>query len=95
MGRDLESGPINLARLSTLNGPFPTYSTLERVSVHGNLRQRRRSMEMAYRERWQAEIAELQRLLSGFDLREECKWGMLAPAYVSIRAQERAIYGPR
>jgi uncharacterized protein YdeI (YjbR/CyaY-like superfamily) len=32
-------------------------------------------MEMAYRERWQAEIAELQWILSGFDLREECKWG--------------------
>src|SRR5580692_2559731 len=32
-------------------------------------------MEMAYRERWQAEIAELQRILSGFDLSEECKWG--------------------
>jgi uncharacterized protein YdeI (YjbR/CyaY-like superfamily) len=32
-------------------------------------------MEMAYRERWQAAIAELQRILSGFDLREECKWG--------------------
>ena len=32
-------------------------------------------MEMAYRERWHAEIAELQRILSGFDLREECKWG--------------------
>jgi uncharacterized protein YdeI (YjbR/CyaY-like superfamily) len=32
-------------------------------------------MEMAYRERWQAEIAELQGILSGFDLKEECKWG--------------------
>ncbi len=32
-------------------------------------------MEMAYRERWRAEIAELRRILSGFDLREECKWG--------------------
>lgn len=32
-------------------------------------------MEMAYRERWRAEIAALQRILSGFDLREECKWG--------------------
>jgi uncharacterized protein YdeI (YjbR/CyaY-like superfamily) len=30
---------------------------------------------MAYRERWQAEIAELQRILSGLDLREERKWG--------------------
>jgi hypothetical protein len=30
-------------------------------------------MEMAYRERWQAEIAELQRILSGFDLRVERK----------------------
>src|SRR5438552_3597278 len=32
-------------------------------------------MEMAYQERWQAEIAEMQRILSGFDLSEECKWG--------------------
>ena len=32
-------------------------------------------MEMAYREQWQAEIAELQKILSGLDLREECKWG--------------------
>jgi uncharacterized protein YdeI (YjbR/CyaY-like superfamily) len=32
-------------------------------------------MEMAYRARWQAEIAELQRILAGFALREECKWG--------------------
>src|ERR1700723_1601426 len=32
-------------------------------------------MEMAYRERWQAEIAELKKILAGFDLREECKWG--------------------
>jgi uncharacterized protein YdeI (YjbR/CyaY-like superfamily) len=32
-------------------------------------------MEMAYRDRWRAEIAALQRILSGFDLREERKWG--------------------
>lgn len=32
-------------------------------------------MEMAYRERWQAEIAALQEILSGFELTEECKWG--------------------
>jgi uncharacterized protein YdeI (YjbR/CyaY-like superfamily) len=32
-------------------------------------------MEMAYRERWRAEIAALQEILSGFDLREERKWG--------------------
>src|SRR5262245_8846511 len=38
-------------------------------------------MEMAYRQRWQAEIAELQRILSGFDLREECKWGK--PCYTT------------
>src|SRR5438105_4584594 len=36
-------------------------------------------MEMAYRERWRAEIAELRRILSGFDLKEECKWG--TPCY--------------
>ncbi|HEX3700035.1 MAG TPA: DUF1801 domain-containing protein, partial [Phenylobacterium sp.] len=30
---------------------------------------------MAYRERWQAEIVELQRILSGFGLKETCKWG--------------------
>ncbi|HEX5281025.1 MAG TPA: YdeI/OmpD-associated family protein [Micropepsaceae bacterium] len=38
-------------------------------------------MEMAYRERWQAEIAELQKILSGFDLKEECKWGK--PCYTT------------
>ncbi|HZT25287.1 MAG TPA: YdeI/OmpD-associated family protein [Pseudolabrys sp.] len=32
-------------------------------------------MEMAYRTRWRAEIAELQKILSGFDLKEERKWG--------------------
>ena len=32
-------------------------------------------MEMAYRERWQAEIAELQAILSGFDFEVERKWG--------------------
>src|SRR5215469_16550089 len=37
--------------------------------------QRRRSVKMAYRERWQAEIAELQSIVSKFGLREECKWG--------------------
>ena len=31
-------------------------------------------MEMAYREQWQTEIAELQSILSRFDLRETCKW---------------------
>jgi uncharacterized protein YdeI (YjbR/CyaY-like superfamily) len=38
-------------------------------------------MEMAYRERWRPEIAELQRVLSGFDLGEECKWGK--PCYTT------------
>src|ERR1041385_2156367 len=32
-------------------------------------------MDMAYRARWQAEIGALQRILSGFELSEECKWG--------------------
>jgi uncharacterized protein YdeI (YjbR/CyaY-like superfamily) len=32
-------------------------------------------VEMAYRERWQAEIAELRRILSEFDLKVERKWG--------------------
>jgi uncharacterized protein YdeI (YjbR/CyaY-like superfamily) len=32
-------------------------------------------MEMAYRERWEPEIAAMQRLLAGFALKEECKWG--------------------
>jgi uncharacterized protein YdeI (YjbR/CyaY-like superfamily) len=34
-----------------------------------------RRMEMAYRERWQVEIVELQKILSEFDLRVEHKWG--------------------
>lgn len=32
-------------------------------------------MEMAYRERWEAEITEMRRVLGGFALKEECKWG--------------------
>ena len=32
-------------------------------------------MEMAYRERWEAEIAEMRRVLAAFAMKEECKWG--------------------
>src|ERR1700745_2086818 len=32
-------------------------------------------MEMAYRERWEAEIAEMQRVLAGLGMTEERKWG--------------------
>jgi uncharacterized protein YdeI (YjbR/CyaY-like superfamily) len=32
-------------------------------------------MEMAYRERWKAEIAATRRVLAGFAMKEECKWG--------------------
>src|SRR5690348_782066 len=32
-------------------------------------------MEMAYRDRWRAEIAALQEIVSRFELTEECKWG--------------------
>src|SRR4051812_36781429 len=32
-------------------------------------------MEMAYRQRWEAEIAEMRRVLAGFAMEEECKWG--------------------
>jgi uncharacterized protein YdeI (YjbR/CyaY-like superfamily) len=32
-------------------------------------------MEIAYRDRWQAEIAEMRRVLAGLSMTEECKWG--------------------
>jgi uncharacterized protein YdeI (YjbR/CyaY-like superfamily) len=32
-------------------------------------------MEMAYRARWETEIAEMRRLLASFPMTEECKWG--------------------
>jgi uncharacterized protein YdeI (YjbR/CyaY-like superfamily) len=32
-------------------------------------------MEMAYRERWNAEIAAMRRVLAGLAMKEECKWG--------------------
>ena len=35
----------------------------------------RSDMEMAYRERWEAEIAEMRRVLAGLAMKEECKWG--------------------
>ena len=38
-------------------------------------------MEMAYKDRWQAEIAALRKILSGFDLNEECKRGK--PCYTA------------
>src|SRR5262245_35119541 len=52
-----------------------------RFQPHVNLQQWRYRMEMAYRERWRAEIAELQRVLSGCDVTEECKWGK--PCYTT------------
>lgn len=36
-------------------------------------------MEMAYRDKWQAEIAEMRRVLAGLPLKEERKWG--SPTY--------------
>jgi uncharacterized protein YdeI (YjbR/CyaY-like superfamily) len=33
------------------------------------------AMEMAYRERWKAEIAQMRRILASCALTEECKWG--------------------
>ena len=30
---------------------------------------------MAYQARWEAEIAEMRRVLGGFAMKEECKWG--------------------
>jgi uncharacterized protein YdeI (YjbR/CyaY-like superfamily) len=38
------------------------------------------AMEMAYRERWQREIAEMRRLLAGFAMEEQRKWGK--PTYM-------------
>ena len=32
-------------------------------------------MEMAYRDRWDAEIAAMRRVLAGLAMKEECKWG--------------------
>jgi uncharacterized protein YdeI (YjbR/CyaY-like superfamily) len=32
-------------------------------------------MEMAYRQRWEAELAEMRRVLSVLPMKEECKWG--------------------
>jgi uncharacterized protein YdeI (YjbR/CyaY-like superfamily) len=41
----------------------------------------RAGMEMAYRERWAAEIAEMRRVLAGLAMNEECKWGK--PTYTA------------
>jgi len=32
-------------------------------------------MDMAYRDQWEAEIAAMRRVLAGFAMKEECKWG--------------------
>src|SRR4051812_21648332 len=36
-------------------------------------------MEMAYREKWKAEIAEMRRVIAGLAMKEERKWGQ--PTY--------------
>jgi uncharacterized protein YdeI (YjbR/CyaY-like superfamily) len=41
------------------------------------------AMEMAYRERWKAEIAAMRRVLAGFAMKEERKWGQ--PTYTVNR----------
>ena len=41
----------------------------------GGVVERGACMEMAYRERWEAEIAEMRRVLAGLAMKEECKWG--------------------
>jgi uncharacterized protein YdeI (YjbR/CyaY-like superfamily) len=38
-------------------------------------------MEMAYRDRWAAEIAAMQRVLAGLGMEEACKWGK--PTYMA------------
>jgi uncharacterized protein YdeI (YjbR/CyaY-like superfamily) len=38
---------------------------------------------MAYRDQWKGEIAEMRRVLSGFAMKEECKWGK--PTYTIDR----------
>jgi len=38
-------------------------------------------MEMAYRERWKAEIVAMRRVLAGLPMKEECKWGK--PTYTA------------
>jgi uncharacterized protein YdeI (YjbR/CyaY-like superfamily) len=48
-------------------------------------------MEMAYRDRWRAEIAELQAILAGFDLVVEQKWGK--PCYMQGDANVVIIQG--
>ena len=48
-------------------------------------------MEMAYRERWQAEIAELQRILAASDMSEQRKWGK--PCY-TLDGQNVVIIQP-
>jgi uncharacterized protein YdeI (YjbR/CyaY-like superfamily) len=45
-------------------------------------------MEMAYRERWKAEIAAMRRALVGFAMQEERKWGK--PTY-TVDGKSRAL----
>ena len=44
-----------------------------------NIREDGAALEMAYRERWAPEIAEMRRVLAGLGMKEECKWGK--PSY--------------
>src|SRR5678815_5118030 len=48
-------------------------------------------MEMVYRERWEAEIAEMRRVLAGLAMKEECKWGK--PTYTVDRKNIAIMQG--
>src|SRR3954470_7526854 len=48
-------------------------------------------MEMAYRDRWEAEIAAMRRVLAGFAMKEECKWGK--PTYTVDRKNVVILQG--
>ncbi|HJP86504.1 MAG TPA: YdeI/OmpD-associated family protein [Gemmatimonadaceae bacterium] len=39
------------------------------------MKSRETFMEMAYEDRWAREITEMRRVLAGFAMKEECKWG--------------------
>jgi uncharacterized protein YdeI (YjbR/CyaY-like superfamily) len=67
---DLCCGPICLCLCESAPGELATVPMIVPEDVKDGA-----DMEMAYRERWEAEIAAMRRVLAGLELKEECKWG--------------------
>src|ERR1700753_4279426 len=64
--------------MKTAPGRTRDFGSIPRIAVGAGISDNRRhasaGIEMVYRDKWEAEIAEMRRVLAGFAMKEERKW---------------------